>query len=311
MKLDSTGMLVPGAVRFVLAEPVVELHIRPGLSRSGATVEPGPAPPVMSIPLMDLEVEQEVPDGLVFHLPRSGSTLLARMLSARPQDVCLLEPLGINGLLSCCPLSNPHLQRWLGQLLSLYVATHRAPGGELFIKLSSWMTLYLDAFHASVPATPTLFLYRDPVEVLTQILDREPGWMAEHAKGFILDAGTPGSAPLTREGYCAAALARFCDAVLSASRHPLVVAYSELPGAALDRIAGWFGLELSPSERDRMLQIANADAKDPQRSFVSDSALWLERASQSIRELAERELAPRIDALRRIAAAPTAVGAIE
>ncbi|MFQ5348062.1 MAG: hypothetical protein ACE5ED_09505, partial [Rhodothalassiaceae bacterium] len=120
------------------------------------------------------------PSGFILHISRCGSTLLAKAL-ARPAGNMMISQGG--------PLQRgfwAHItDDWrrpataeaatLRRLRTLILAmTRRRRGDErrAFVKFISWNSLYIDLIAAAFPDVPSLFLYRDPVEV---IAGRGPG----------------------------------------------------------------------------------------------------------------------------------------
>ena len=122
------------------------------------------------------------------------------------------------------------------QLLRAMVGAFGRPrtsnvGPRLFLKLDSWHARALPLFRQAFPATPWIFVIRDPVEVLVSHL-RRPGMQAAGVlpasiTGVDWRAGDP------PERYAAAALAGMCEAAehAYAAGGGLVVNYTEA-GAA-------------------------------------------------------------------------------
>ena len=282
---------------FALGEPVVDL-VRVTTVRAGASHSAPTTGGRIRLPLMDVVASERPPDGFIFHLPRSGSTLVARLLATTRHCVALLEPPGINALLSARGVSAVQRTLWLRRLLSLYVAPGHADGHRVVVKLSSWMTLFFESFEAAWPGVPSCFLVRHPVEVLVQVLSREPGWMADHARAIVGEEEAPAASPERRAAYGVQVLRRFCEAVIGLPARPLILHYDDLPHCVVSGLAPHFGLVLSAADRDAIETEARIDAKEPdRRAFEPDGQRLRARATPALRQLANRELAPVIDAL--------------
>src|SRR5215218_4239480 len=112
------------------------------------------------------------PAGIVFHVARCGSTLIAQLLKQLDGLVVYAEPLPVNEI-----LLPPH--RWprhelVGALRSLGDAFARHARKPYVLKLSSWNTLLCDIVAEAFPASPWILSVRDPVEVGVSLLKQPP-----------------------------------------------------------------------------------------------------------------------------------------
>lgn len=105
------------------------------------------------------------PGGLIFHLSRCGSTLLARMLSALPGQVVLSEPPPIDDLLRS-KLDVESRRHYLEKMFRLLQRQRRDNERCIFFKLDPWHTPAIGELRALLPDTRFMFLYRNPLEVL-------------------------------------------------------------------------------------------------------------------------------------------------
>jgi hypothetical protein len=234
--------------------------------------------------------------GLVFHMGRCGSTLVAQALAALPDSVVLSEPESFNTLLKwliALPPGHEDLSATaLRALLSALGQPRRAEDRRLFLKAACWNIAQAERILAAFPSTPWLFLYRDPLEVLVsqqRVLD--PSLMA----GALFQAGFP----LSEEGQAEplAYAARVTGSLLGAAgqamaRHPggMLLHYRELPEALETRLARHFRLDLSPAEQAVLRACALRDAKHPQQAFQDDRAAKQAAADAGLRALAARWL---------------------
>lgn len=238
------------------------------------------------------------PSGLVFHMSRCGSTLIAQTLAALPQQIVLSEAAPIDMVLRS-HLRDPSItdeQRstWVRWLVSAY---GQRRGGEqrYFIKLDSWHTLFLPLLRRTFPGVPWIFVYRDPVEVMVshqrqrgpQIL---PGVIEPQLMGLDLETVSQ----LSLDEYCAIALERICQAAADhVQRDPgLLLNYHQLPDAIWSQLPAHVGVSYSAADQQRMLQAAQLDAKNPVLPFNDDRALKQQLATPGMRDLAERWLQP-------------------
>ncbi|MHB1058531.1 MAG: hypothetical protein ACYC0F_11710 [Rhodanobacter sp.] len=189
------------------------------------------------------------PTAFVFHASRCGSTLLAQMLARLDSHVVLSEPPPLDQLLRAPyrdPTVAPQQAAWLRALLSAWGQRRRGGERALVVKLDAWNIFELPLLSQCFPATPWIFLYRDPLEIAVSHL-RSPG---RH-----MVPGLIGESPLTtmmqeapdmsRPGFVAHTLGNILAAGLEQClRHGgLAVNYDELPAALGGRLAPVFGLD--------------------------------------------------------------------
>jgi hypothetical protein len=216
--------------------------------------------------------DSPAPAGLIFHMSRCGSTLVAQMLAASASNVVVSEAPLIDSVvrLRGADLDPGQHARLLRAMVG---AVGRARAGEtrLFVKLDSWHARALPLFRRAFPTTPWIFLIREPVEVLASH-QRLPGMQAA---GLLTaeDVGVAWRPEATHEVNTAVALASICEAAEDAcdSGGGLVVNYSELPAAVAARILPHFGVTPTAADADAMALVARNDAKSPGKAFAPDS----------------------------------------
>lgn len=236
------------------------------------------------------------PAGFIHHMSRCGSTLVAQMLGADPRHVVLCEPAPLDAVVrwalrsgalrSGGPRSGAPPDDQVAALRAIVAALGRDRSGRtrrVVFKLDSWHAVALPLFRAAFPATPWVFLYRDPVEILvSQRRQRGIHTVPGLLPASIVDIA--GGADMAADRYTACVLTRIGEAVLDQSppdqpppRHGpsargLLVNYAEMPDAIIDRIAPHFGFVPDTAQRAAMRQVATRDAKAPERRFTSDTA---------------------------------------
>jgi hypothetical protein len=270
--------------------------------------------------LVELQAEHPgvPPAGFIYHMSRCGSTLVSQLLSRLPENVVLSEPAPIEGLLRAM-LRSPDVDgaQWVEWLRALVGAMARPRTGaerRCFVKFDTWEAMALPLIRRAFPEVPWVFLHRDPVEVL---VSHERSRGAQMLPGpfppglFGIAWGELGD--LSVDEYGARVLGACCEAALGHLEDGgLAVAYRDLPEAAWTSIADHFGLRLSARDMERMRDAAGFDAKRPDKAFVTDSAAKRAAASTSLRDAAERWVAPvwsRLKSADREAASATVGGA--
>lgn len=245
-----------------------------------------------------------VPDGLIFHLSRCGSTLVAQMLAALPGAVVASEPAPFDQIVQRAQeTSDQPIEQRIALIRAMAAALGRraTPGGGFVIKTDCWHTKALPLLTAAFPDTPWIFLYRDPIDIMvSQFRQRGfqtiPGGIGTTVFGISNDG-------LSQEEYCALLLERTCAPILEAADRSrgLLINYAQLPGAVEDTILPHFGMALDARARAAFAAAAARDAKAPYSAFTPDTEAKRREASPAIRAAVARYLdAPyqRLEMLR-------------
>lgn len=251
--------------------------------------------------------------GAIFHMARTGSTLVHRLLSKTGRVLSLSEPGIVDRALNLTANwtaedRNPVLRELVGVL----ARPRRPEERHLVIKMTdATASVLLHNFRAAFADVPWVFIYRDPVEVMVSILRQPTGSMGQWLRRplqFASRLGMPALAnrTMSREEFVARTLRRFCAAAVEAARATapgrfLAVPYPRLPDAAWERIAPHFGIALSPEDRALMQEEARYSAKSQDaKEFTPDSEDKHNAATPEIRELAARHVMPVIEELRAL-----------
>lgn len=235
------------------------------------------------------------PTGFIFHMSRCGSTLLCRMLAALDRATVISEapPIDdvIEGALCINGLAPEKHVAWLRSIVG--ALGRPFPERDLFfVKLDAGHIRKLPLIRSAFPEVPWVFLYRDPLEVLVSQARNPgrfalPGAMAPSTLGLNVADVTE----LTREQWCAHALAEFCRSALRfADDKGCFVNYRHLPQTLWGRLARHFAISFTPEEVEAMQRATAFDAKSPERQFHPDSDQKRDEATPALKELAGREL---------------------
>jgi hypothetical protein len=208
------------------------------------------------------------PDGLIFHMSRCGSTLVAQMLAARPDSMVLSEPVPIDAMLQP-PVSVPEEQhiRWLQALVSAMGQARTGNERHFFIKLDCWHVCSLSLIRRAFPSVPWIFLYREPRQVMASHL-RQRGVQTVPA---LVDPRLFGIEPevakiMPGAEYCARVLGRICEAAAREQGGGLVN-YRQLPGAVFETILPRFGVSVTDETSAAMRAAALRYSKTPALPF--------------------------------------------
>ena len=228
--------------------------------------------------------------GLIFHISRCGSTLLARMLAAIPRHLVASEPQILDDLLRLeFPASPITDNERISFLRGAVNALSQPPAGgaeRLFIKLDCWHLFSLPLLQRAFPEAPRIFVYRDPLEVLVSLMRRPSltlvrGTVTPEQLGIASEERDR----LSAEEHAAAILGAFFRAALTHRTRLIPIGYEGLPSAALDQLSA---LEFTATERDQMIAAALQDAKHPTERFVPDSGRKHEVVTPALRAAFDR-----------------------
>lgn len=245
------------------------------------------------------------PRGLIFHVSRCGSTLVAQMLARLESATVIAEAQPFTRVLEDPRLTPETRAPALRALARVYAHHANAGPAALFLKFDSRNLLDWAAVRAAFPESPAIVVHRDPVEVLVSNLGSVPAAMLP---GEIDPArlGPPPRPIETAEDYTAFVLSRIYSAAAATARAPRTIAveHRELPGAVVSRVAPHFGMAPSAAEREAMSAASRLYSKDPARQavFVPDSAAKQSEADARLRALAETWLAEPYRELRATSA---------
>lgn len=245
------------------------------------------------------------PSGLIFHMSRCGSTLVAQMLASVNRYVVLSEAGPLDAIVQLRrTLPDMSEDDHARSLVSMVAALGRRRSDEAetaFFKLDCWHALDLPLFRRAFPDVPWIFLYREPVEVMVSHLRQRgvqtvPGLLDPGIFGFEADSDMRG------EAYCAYVLDRICAAVIAyfGLGGGLLVNYDDLPDALIAAILPHFGIEAEAREEVAMLAATQRDSKRPTETFSSDKLAKQRAANDAVRAAVEQGLSSRYLALERL-----------
>ncbi|MDT8409960.1 MAG: hypothetical protein RQ741_10210 [Wenzhouxiangellaceae bacterium] len=221
------------------------------------------------------------PDGLLLHVSRCGSTLFCKALARLESNMIINQggPLQ-SGFWAALtdhwqqPLvaSEENLTR-LRRLVHLLTRRRGGNFERCFVKFISWNSVYADFIRAAFPDTPTLYLYRDPAEVLATVLQETTA--ALHARGTPLARTLTGLADATTTAmddieFLAHCYARYYAVVAEGAEELSLglVNYRQMRqpecfAAVLERGLGW---QPGDADLDRMREQFSYYSKDDSNS---------------------------------------------
>lgn len=258
--------------------------------------------------LQELAIRDHVPVGpilppllSIWHLTRCGSTLTARMLSCIQALQVTDEPgalVDICGAFWSLVPAADRLQalditvRSLGQQL-------RADARHLVVKQSLRSGGELDMFTRLYPDMHRLLIIRDPLEILVSNVRKPPGWLKLRGavwSPLLSGVGLAAQRDLSDAEFIARCLgSAFASLAEMVEKDPagwLILDYTELPGAVIDRLLPRIGIAPTPAEQAAMEEVTRLEAwnRKGRQPFTDDRAEKQAAVTPELRALCERFL---------------------
>jgi hypothetical protein len=243
------------------------------------------------------ETEPSLPlKGLIYHMSRCGSTLLAQMFAAVPENAVSSEPDPLDGVIQWLQLADVEPQLANVAIRAIISALGRDRGNgqrQQVIKLTPWNVFGLPIIRAALPEVNWVYLYRDSVEVMVSVMHR-PG--LHSVAGLLPDQIThaAGDGSSSQEEYAGQVLAAMGKTVLDHWKlgGGLLVAYPNVAEAATSGILTHFGMEAASDGLALMQTASQRDAKMPDQAFANDAAQKRADASIEMVAVANRLMEP-------------------
>ena len=247
------------------------------------------------------------PTGFIFHTARCGSTLIAQMLAASPQNIAISEASIFSTVLGAnAPGMTLGEDGQVGLVRAIVQALGRRRNEtemHYFIKFSRGAILDLPMIQRAFPDVPWIFVFRDPLEVLVAHLQHS----TDRLPPGVIESGLLPDDPvvlrrMSPAEFWARVLARRCAAALRFRGYgkSLFVNYSQLPGIVWKALSVFFGVTLSTADIARMAQVAKFNAKDPSTLFTGDSQIKRQAATDAMRAAVDRWVMPYYQRLESI-----------
>jgi len=261
--------------------------------------------------------------GAVFHESRCGSTLAAnsmvaldpeknRVYSESAPPISAITACG-EDFSECTVEASANL---LKDVIYLMGRSNDPKEEYLFYKFQSLTTRMMTSFRIAFPATPWIFLYREPVEVMMSQLDgmRDKSHAicvrsrnkSTQIQSFVKREGY-GMHDLESEEFCSIHLATLCESALknieAANGLGLAVEYSpDLVHDFLNIVfPKHFKAHVDQQGIKRVLEVSGTYSKNrggqEEGAFKSDSESKVQKASDEIRRASKKFLEPSFKAL--------------
>jgi hypothetical protein len=228
------------------------------------------------------------PSGFIFHVSRCGSTLISNALRLQPKTrvICEGQPFHAALVPYSPSLFSGSRARWdemrtslVQSLFNIFGRFGSATPRNLVIKFTSWDTFAFEFIRRAWPDVPSLFVYRDPRDVIVSQLYKPSNWtrmtkFPEKVASFLSISANQIKFS-TREFYIANVIAEMCQAALDyGGNRCKFINYSDIDAEAIALIAGYFGIDYSSVPARAIQRTFDTYSKDPaqRRLYHSDSA---------------------------------------
>jgi len=218
------------------------------------------------------------PAAIIFHVSRCGSTLLSQLIGLDPQFATLSEVPLFDEILNM-PYSAPQVSDSMrSDLLRAaisFTGAHRNGERSVMIKADSWHIFHHALLRELYPATPFIFLYRSPDEVVQSHrklrgMQMVPNLIPPELMGFSADVDLI----TDLDAYTADVLEKYMNAfesIMNSDRQALLINYSQGVLPMIDAIGKHTGIEWSAAHRLQMLERSRFHSKKPAEGFHEDA----------------------------------------
>jgi len=260
---------------------------------------------------------QAVPAGFIFHTGKTGSVLASNMLNEIPGCVVLKEPNVLADVFFRNYSKGDQLVSDLRDLVLLMGYMLGQVAQKFVVKWTSWTALHVEVITKVFPNVPIVFIYRDPVEVLASHILKPNNWsnqgrlanglkkllpepLVSEQLSFAYKQPVTAGTDIPANRFYMEKLAQIFDHIANIDRDICLVNYADMPEAAIDRIAPYFGLEVDAEVRDRMKRHSQIHAHSfgkREEDFRPDSGRKRRLVSAALQRFIDQEVVPRMRAM--------------
>lgn len=261
----------------------------------------------------DLLTDSLEPTAFVFHISRSGSTLLAKSLAKAAGHLVVNQGGPLQRGFWCYLTKDWHrrlaaTQDNLAMFKRLVLALTRRRHKDdqrAFVKFISWNVVYSDFIRQAFPNVPSIFLYREPAEVIASIAKETTAALVAKGTrqaGFLARCDSRDTVEMHDVDYLSLCFEHYFDAALSNSSELHFLNYTELTienfPHILKRCLGY-----TPTSKNAKLMRSQFafNAKDDQDQVLFRDDSDQKRRSIDAKDIAllERRLGSRFRKLER------------
>ena len=249
--------------------------------------------------------EHQDPAGFVFHMSKCGSTLMAKVLDQPDTQMIVKEATSLHENLwqyLTNDWQNPVAPtdenlRLIRNLIQMLGRSRLAKQACYFVRFRSWNVAFVDVIQQAFPDTPSLFMYRDPVNVMASILNKPttglPRLNDSGAAAFITQQPRDALSKMDALHYFTSFYKQFLYQGLNKMQNTHYLNYRQLNKQNLPQILRT-AFNYTASKTDLPLMLAQFDSysKDDTGTvrFTSDREEKKKQVTPAMREIAEEQL---------------------
>ena len=234
--------------------------------------------------------------GAIHHITRCGSTTLLQQFAALDRTFALSEPFIFNELLSRASADYSKAPMRVRKLACLFANGFAPIADQIVVKWPTVLCRHWQLLDDALSRQASVVIMRNAVEILSSIEARPLGNMERVLPQLLYGPGEPPA--LTNEPIGLALTAKLLAANcrwIAQSKQTTLLDYTQLPVAGWQIVAPIFGITPTATQIAQMQNASAMNAKQPDISFVSDSADKRRDASPLAQSLARDILQPAID----------------
>ena len=211
------------------------------------------------------------PSGFIFHLSRCGSTLVAGCLASVANCSVLSESQLLTDVLLARNLTADERKVLLCLVMALQGQTHFGPQ-HYVVKWNAWDLLYWDIIRDLYPNVPTVFLIRDPVEILASHIEICGRHMSGDPALAHINPVFAWSGSSKALGHRLNVLRLLMNTMLEIQEQGRVTVcdHSNLNTHEINKIIDLFGIPLLQGDLAFISQKLCLDSKNPTKKFRDD-----------------------------------------
>lgn len=222
------------------------------------------------------------PSAFIFHVSRSGSTLLTQLLSVDSQNIVISEAPIFDEILrvinfSKFEISNEEIIKTFTAAVSFLGQKRKGNEQNYFIKLDSWHLMYYEIIRKAFPETPFIFSYRKPTEVINSHgiqpgIQAVPGMLQSEIFGINLNKKLLAN----HELYLVKLLEKYFEKLIEIKNidsNTVFLNYEDGIFKNMDKMQGFMDLEISDAVKIGMEHRAQYHSKNVFNTFIEPETM--------------------------------------
>lgn len=261
---------------------------------------------ILRAPLNVLEEDSLIsdaltPSGFIFHMSRCGSSVVAKALSHGENNLMISEPEPLNQVLFFLSenltkqATSSEKKRMLVNMILTFGRKRQLRNVHYYLKFTSWNIFLAETIRSVFPLVPSVFLYRNPEEVMVSISRNATGFSQARQLPIgesLSGCGRAALNEMSQEHYIAAVLARMITSAID-QKEMHFLNYKYISAESLPHLLEYLNARPSSTSLQAMKSQFRYDSKDPHgiAGFDRDAASKQAAVTPAIGEACESWLA--------------------